>query len=180
MKKTLALLLTLVICLSMFPMAQADDRVLESYDYNAAIQFIGEMGWEGISASIKQANAVFWLPNTMTQGEVSEEYQAMGVVKGYVSRNLIVQIQMADYQDDTLEDYLAAAEKEGCLNPRIEQVNGVDWLIYDTEMEDAAICRVAASKLADGQFLEVVYFAMDEELDSVIEASIATLRFREK
>lgn len=183
MKKLVSLLLAMLLCLTLLPMAQADNEeeepVLGGYTHKDAMEFIGEMKWEGFSTNIKEANAVLWLPSFMTRLELTEEMTEAGVLKVYAAEGFIVQISLANYGDETLEDYLAAVPEEGGLNGRIEQVNDCDWLIYDRELEDAAICRIAAGKLPDGAFLEVVYLAGSEEMDSMIEASIATLRFRE-
>lgn len=182
MKKVTAMLLAMVLCLSLLPMAGAveEEPELAGYTYEDALHYIGERNWEGFSTNITEANAVVWMPNFMTRLEVPEEAAEAGVLKAYGSKYLVVQMILSDYGDESLEDYLDAIPEEGGLNARIEQVNEADWLIYDRELENAALCRVAAAKLPEGKFLEVIYMAMDESLDSWIEASIATLRFRDK
>ena len=183
MKKFTALLLAVLLCLPLLPMAQADTQeeepVLAGYTRKDAMAYIGDMKWEGFSTTIQEANAVLWLPNFMTRMELPEEATQAGVLKAYGSEYLIVQICLADHGDVTLEDYLEAIPEEGGLNARIEQVNEIDCLIYDREMENAPLCRVVAAKLSDGEFLEILYLAGDESMDSMIEASIATLRFKE-
>ena len=180
MKKVIAMLLVTVLCLSLLPMAGAVEEELAGYTYEDALHYIGEMNWEGFSTNIKEANAVLWLPSFMTRLEVPEEMTKAGVLKAYGSEHLIVQMILSDYGDETLEDYLDAIPEEGGLNARIEQVNDIDWLIYDRDIENAALCRVVATKLSDGKFLEVIYMAVNKSLDSRIEASIATLRCRDK
>lgn len=182
MKKLTALILAMLLCLSLLPMAWADSEEepeLAGYTYQDALTYISEMEWEGFSTNIKEANAVLWLPAFMNRAKVPEEMAEAGVLKAYVSEYLIVQIRLVDYGDETLEDYLEAVSEEGGKNQRIEQVNEADWLIYDVETKKAGICRVVAGKLSDGKFLEAVYMSGSKQMESMIEASIATLRFRE-
>lgn len=182
MKKITALILAMVLCLSLLPMAQAEkeeELELEGYTYEDAMHYISEMKWEGFSTNIKEANATMWLPSFMSRLEVPEEAAQAGLLKAYGSQYLIVQIALADYGDETLEDYLEAIPEEGGLNARIEQVNEADWLIYDREVENTPLCRIVAAKLPDGKFLEVIFMSGNEGLDTMIEASIASLRFRE-
>lgn len=178
MKRMTALLLTLALCLSMLPAAYAADPKLESFTYKAAMNYISEMEWEGVSVNVKEAKMVFWVPNTLARIEPPEDMVEAGVVKAYAAQDLVVQVVMADYGEETLEEYLEAAKEEKCKKARIEQVNDVDWLIFDREMEGVAVCRVAAAKLPDGQFVEVFYYALNSKLSNMINASIATLRFR--
>ena len=183
MKKVTALMLAMLLCLSLLPRVQAENEEpepeLAGYTYEDALHYIGEMGWEGFSGSINAVNAVVWLPNFMSRVEVTEEMTKAGVLKSYASEYLIVQIVLADYGDETLEDYLEAIPEEGGLNERIEQVNERDWLIYDREIKNVALCRLAATKLPEGKFLEIMYIAGDVALNNMIETSIASLRFRE-
>ena len=94
MKKVTAMLLAMVLCLSLLPMAGAveEEPELAGYTYEDALHYIGERNWEGFSTNITEANAVVWMPSFMTRLEVPEEAAKAGVLKAYGSEYLIVQI----------------------------------------------------------------------------------------
>ena len=91
----------------------------------------------------------------------------------------MVRVSVVNYGEITLEEYLQSVTDSGYIDPRIDVVNGVDFVIYDEPMKDCPLCRVAAARTSDGSFLEFIYMTVNEELGDQIEASIATIRFTE-
>lgn len=185
MKRFAALILALALCLSLIPAALADMHLSEGemtqlteYSYELALQYIGDREWEGRTRNLKQVSAKFWLPTEVENLELPQEAIDAGVLARYVSEMLAVQVRTVDYGELDLEDYLEIVTEQGFINPRIAPVNGVDFVIYDEPMDGVVLCRVAATVLPEGQFLEFIYYAVSEDVSEQIEGSIATIRFQ--
>lgn len=185
MKKFISVILALAVCLSLVPTALADTHMVEKdmvqlteYSYELALQYIADREWEGLSRKLKQVNAVFWLPNTLEKIELPQNAIDSGVLGRYYSEALSVQVGLVDYGGIGLEEYLEIVTKQGFENARIAPVNGVDFVIYDEPVDEFELCRVAATVMLDGQFLEFIYYAASENVSEHIEGSIATIRFQ--
>ena len=88
----------------------------------------------------------------------------------------MLSVAYLDYDGISLEEYLDAVTENGVRDPRMEEVNGVDTVIYDEPQKDGTICRIAATTEPDGQFLEFVFRTNSEKLDDLIYVCIATIR----
>ena len=184
MKRFAALILALALCLSLIPAALADTHLsgeemtqLTEYSYELALQYIGDREWEGRTRNLKQVSAKFWLPAEVEKLELPQEAIDAGVLARYVSEMLAVQVRIVRYNEVDMDNYLEIVTDLGFENPRIAPVNGVDFVIYDEPVDEFELCRVAATVLPDGQFLEFIYYAVSEDVGEQIEGSIATIRF---
>ena len=177
MKKVLALFFALVLCLPLSPAAFAaeeEEVELADYTYESAKEVIAAAGWEGISCSVAQRK--FWLPAGLTRMELTEEAKEAGYLACYLSGNFMLSVAYLDYDGIRLEEYLDAVTENGVRDPRMEEVNGVDTVIYDEPQKDGTICRIAATTEPDGRFLEFVFRTNSEKLDDLIYVCIATIR----
>lgn len=186
MKKLVAMILAAAVCLSLVPAALADTFLtpkemtqLTEYSYDLAMDYIADREWEGCTWLLERVNVNFWLPDEVRDLALSKEVMDEGVLGRYSSETLALQISLVDYGGIDLDTYLEIVTKQGFIDPRIAPVNGVDFAIYDEPMDGAALCRVAATVLPDGQFLEFIYYAATEVLGEQIEGSIATIRFQD-
>lgn len=194
MKRFAALILALALCLSLIPAALASEpdskpysepeeltelKELKDYTYESAWEVITTNMWEGVSCSVNEAKLKFWLPAGVVRMELTEKAKAAGYLISYGAPDLLLIVSYMDYDGISLEEYLEIVTDSGYENARMEEVNGIDTVIYDEPQEDGTLCRVAASVAENGRFLEFVYRTNDSRLDFAINVSIATIRPRE-
>lgn len=177
MKKWLAALFALVLCLSLFPAASGEETtpVITEFTLDNAKELIYEYEWEGVSGSIAQVGLRLWRVSSMERMELTEEMEESGYLAVFYSEDMRLIVLLQDYGLN-LTDYQAAVEESGYENIRQETVNGREFLIYDEKRTEDSYCRVAATEETDGQILEFVFFYQDEELDTLADVIVATIR----
>lgn len=180
MKKLLAGLLVLALCLTLLPAAwaeetEAEDMTLEDFTLESAKRMIAAYGWEGVTGSVKQVGAKLWREASMTRMDLTEEMEESGYLAIFYSEEIQLAVMLQDYGMD-LAEYKAAVEDSKYKNIREETVNGREFLLYDESRKKENYCRVAATE-EDGQMLEFIFFYDDKSYDTLADVTIATIRW---
>lgn len=191
MKKMLALLLAAMFLVGVVPVAGASEAAeeserveIEEYTWQEALEAIAAELWEGIRYRLEDCNLKYWAPSTMVKAELTEEARQTGYLAYFVSSDDSLTLMVTrSTAVVTMEDFQEELEEYGAKDIRIQNINGVDWLLYEDPMvgwkpqssEDYGLdCLVAALPTDEG-VVEFVFYVQSEEaayLTDVIMASI--------
>jgi len=194
MKKMLVLLLAAALLVSAIPAAGASgepreiERVdIEEYTWEEALSAIRAELWEGIRYTLKDCQLKYWAPTTMVKAELTEEAKAAGYLAWFVSidDSLTLAVTRAS-AEITLKDFREGMEEYGAENIRVQNINGLDWLLYEDpavgqkpqNSEDYGMRCLVASLPTENGVVEFVFYAQSEDaayLANVIMASIEPL-----
>lgn len=192
MRKMLAWVLVLALCLSFVPGFAAAEQeqtegeeeapVLAEFTLENARKLIGYYGWEGVTGSVGKTGIRFWRPSAMQRAELSQKMIDAGYIDAFYASNCTLSVILQDYEID-LKEYQDIVESSGYGNVRAESVNGREFVIYDEPQKDGSFCRVAGTQQSEGQILEFVFHYTDEYSEGVdifLNVVIATIREQEK
>lgn len=181
MRKWIVRLLILVLCLSLVPSVLARSEGTEAapeltaFTLENAEKVIAYYGWEGITGTVDNGTFTFWRPDTMARMAIPAELEEEGYLDAFAAADCTIAVIAQDY-GISLEKYEAAVQKNGCKNVRHEDINGIDFLVYDEPQGDGSLCRVAAVGQEKGMILEFVLFYENEQQDAQINAILASVR----
>ncbi len=171
MRKWLAWVLVLALCLSVAPGAFAAEQeeapVLSEYTWDNAMKLIGYYGLEGVTGSVPQVGLKFWRLSALQRVELTQEMTDAGYLAAYTASDCTLSVILQDYDGIDLEEYQTVIEDSGYKNVQAEPVNGRDFVIYDEPQRDGSLCRVAATQEPEDQILEFVFYYKGENEENV-------------
>lgn len=198
MKRSIAALLAILLCVAHVPAIQAadlaeadrifgtaeleefaayddeEDVELNDFTYQSAKAVIKGKGWEGISCRVEDWR--FWLLAAMEKAELTQQGIDSGYLAVYLADDCEVSVVRVDYGNLDLKGYLSAVKQNKVNNARITEVNGVEAVVYDEVQKDKTLCRIAAFLEADGSFVEFIFRAKDNVMSLPIDVTIASIR----
>lgn len=171
MRKWLAWVLALALCLSVAPGALAAEQeeapVLSEYTWENAMKLIGYYGLEGVTGSVAQVGLKFWRLSALQRVELTQKMTDAGYLAAYMADDCTLSVILQDYDGIDLKEYQAIIEDSGYKNVQAEPVNGRDFVIYDEPQKDGSLCRVAATQEPENRILEFVFHYMGENEENV-------------
>lgn len=185
MRRLFAVLLALALCFTLFPIVPRAEEpteeplTLEDFTLESAKRMIAENKWEGMTGSVDGVGVKLWRENAMMRMDLTQKMKDAGYLAVFYAADLQLVVMLQDYGMDMAE-YTAVVEENGYENIRQETVNGREFLLYDESRDEENFCRVAATEEGDGQMLEFVFFYLSEDLDTLVDVIIATVRSEEE
>ena len=191
MKKMLALLLAAVLLACAVPAAGASEasgeteRVeIEEYTWKEALDAISVQMWEGIRYTQKDCKLKYWAPVTMVKAELTEEANQAGYFAYFVSIDDSLTLMVTrSTAVVTLEDFQEELEEYGAKDMRVQNINGVDWLLYEDPIasqkprssDDYGLrCLVAALPTEQG-VVEFVFYVCSEDAAYTADVIMASI-----
>ena len=164
MKKMIALLALL--CVALLPFASlAETATAITWEEVAPIIEASEIS--GDFYAMEDLNLAIWLPNGLSEVEITEEDAAKGLLSVLTDDegSCALIISCVNQKGITLEELLDAAVKDGMKEPELVNINGLDALSY-TDAENNAGC--IALVYTDGDVVIFSFTPIDAEGADVI------------
>lgn len=169
MKKIVAILLALALCLS--------------------TAFAGEANWADVADTAAQmdpngkfwtlnaVNCTLWIPEMLQYVELTQDDIDAGYTAYWCTEDgsAALGVQYIDVDGMSLTDYAAELVEMGIEKVQEEMVNGIPCVTYTYTDEDGVTCNVVAITTEAGYVLEFAFTAGDEsyeQLSLIIAASI--------
>ena len=175
MKKIIALLLAVVMCMSLTAFAETtvENEVITWADMESAV---AEAGLEGEFKTFEDAGAKIWIPTTLLECELTDEDKADGCLGYFMTEDetSAIAVWYMDLEGMSIEDYMAALAEVGATEIEQCTVNGLTCVSYIVTEDDIACVDYVAD---NGYILEVTcYPYSDEAFQIVIGAVCASIQ----
>ncbi len=191
MKKMLALLLAAALLAGAVPAASASEETervervdIEEYTWEEALDAIAAQRWEGIRYTLKECKLKYWAPVTAVKYELTEEANQAGYLAYFVNSDESLTLMVTrSAAEVTMEDFQEELEEYGAKNMRVQNINGVDWLLYEDPLavqkpkssEDYAPRCLVASQPTEEGVVEFVFFVQSEEAAYTADVIMASI-----
>ena len=164
MKKMLAMLMLLCVLVMPFS-AMAETATSITWDEVAPI--IETSGLSGDFYAMEDLNLAIWLPEGLTEVELTEEEAANGLLSVLTDDegSCALIISCVNQEGMTLEGLLAAAIEDGMVEPEIVNINGMDALSYKDAGNNAGCIALVYT---DGDVVVFSFTPIDVEGADVI------------
>lgn len=164
MKKLIAMITALVLCLSLVSAVSAEE--VFTMDWEAMEAGIAEAGVEGEFYKLGGVNVLVWVPNFMELDELTDEDIENGFIAYFADENgastLAVTLNEVDMDIEAGMEFLIDA---GVTEIEEVRINGLRALMYSYE-NDAGELRVGVSMFSKGYNLEFTFTFGDEDFET--------------
>ncbi len=193
MNKIFALLLAGVLCVSVIPAAGAsEDETVDKtirvdiveYTWEEALDAIGAAEWEGVRYTLKDAGLKYWAPYELIKMDLTDEGKQAGYLAYHISIDQLLTMAITCSEAvTTQEDFIEGLEDYGAADVRVQNINGVDWILYEdanlrqepnSTEEYGFRCLVAAQPTEKG-VVEFVFYVQSAEAEYMANVIMATI-----